>query len=151
MQTRLGEFGLEVSLEKTNIISFSKYNHKNGNTFEFLGFEFRWGYSRRRKLIILKRTTRTKLRKSIKNFTDWIKSYRNKRLWKIFKKLNSKLIGYYNYYGMINNYKSLHQFYYAVTLILFKWLNRRSQRRSFTWDEFNIVLKKYKIETPRIT
>ena len=31
-----------------------------------------------------------------------------------------------------------------------KWLNRRSQRRSFTWARFNAMFKRYKIPTPTI-
>jgi hypothetical protein len=44
------------------------------------------------------------------------------------KTLVSKLRGYYNYYGMIGNYRSLYMFYFKAIGILFKWLNRRSQR-----------------------
>jgi RNA-directed DNA polymerase len=148
---RLNKFGLELALDKTNIISFSRYNCKNGNSFEFLGFEFKWEISRKGKPKVAKRTSRKKLRKSIKNFTIWCKEYRNKRLGKIFKKLNSKLRGYYNYYGLIDNYKSLEEFFEIAKKILYKWLNRRSQRKSFNWEEFKDVLKKYRIERPRIT
>jgi 8-oxo-dGTP pyrophosphatase MutT (NUDIX family) len=34
--------------------------------------------------------------------------------------------------------------------ILFKWLNRRSQRRSYNWQGFDELLEHYKIERPRI-
>ncbi len=35
--------------------------------------------------------------------------------------------------------------------ILYKWLNRRSQRRSFNWIEFEAKMKWYGLITPRIT
>ena len=151
LQVRLRKFNLEISLEKTNIISFFRYDYREGNSFEFLGFEFRWGRSRKGTITIMKRTSRKKLRKSIKNFTEWCKDRRSKKLWIIFKELNSKLQGYYNYYGLRGNYNGIEQFYAAAQKILFKWLNRRSHRKSFTWDEYLKVLKKYEMMEPRIT
>ena len=76
---------------------------------------------------------------------------RNKRFKPLFKKLNSKLRGYYNYYGVINNYKSLEEFFNKSLDILYKWLNRRSQRRSMNRDKFNEILGWYDIYRPRIT
>jgi hypothetical protein len=115
-----------------------------------LGFEYRWGTSRRGKTIITRRTARKRLRKSLSNFKAWCKKNRNKRLRRLFPELNSKLRGYYNYYGLIGNAESQKTFYEQAMKILYKWLNRRSQRRSFDWDEFNRVLKRYGVLTPRI-
>ena len=61
-----------------------------------------------------------------------------------------KLRGYYNYYGVIGNYKSLDEFFYQVRRILFKWLNRRSQKRSYNWERFSRMLRIYRLEAPRI-
>jgi len=133
---RLKKFNLELSMEKTNIILFTRYKKNQSGSFEFLGFEFRWSKSYRGKDIIKRRTSRKKLRKSIKNFTEWCKEMRNRRLRTIFKKLNSKLRGYYNYYGLKNNYDSLNEFFNISMKILYKWLNRRSQRRSMNWDNW---------------
>ena len=80
LQKRLNKFGLALSLGKTNIISFSRFRKYENNSFEFLGFEMRWGTSRKGKDIIKRRTSRKKLRKSLKNFTKWCKENRNKRL-----------------------------------------------------------------------
>jgi len=151
MQERLKKFNLELSMDKTNIMLFSRYKKQQSGSFEFLGFEFRWEKSRKGKDIIKKRTSRKKLRKSINNFTLWCKKMRNKRFKTLFKKLNSKLRGYYNYYGVINNYKSLEEFFNKSLDILYKWLNRRSQRRSMNRDKFNEILGWYDICRPRIT
>jgi hypothetical protein len=68
----------------------------------------------------------------------------------LFPELNSKLRGYYNYYGLIGNSGRLREFYEQAMKTLYKWLNRRSQRKSFDWGEFNRVLKRYGVLTPRI-
>ncbi len=151
MQKRLRKFNLELSIEKTNIILFSRYKKNQSGSFEFLCFEFRCSKSHKGKNIIKRRTSRKKLKKSIKSFTEWCKMMRNKRLKTIFKTLNSKLRGYYNYYGLINNGDSLKKFYNISIKILYKWLNRRSQRRSMNWGKFNEIVGWYGICKPRIT
>jgi len=90
-------------------------------------------------------------RQSLRDFTEWCKSNRNLPLRLLFPSLNSKLRGYYNYYGVIDNSKSLWTFFQQLVRILFKWLNRRSQRRSYNWDGFKAMLEQYPLERPRIT
>jgi len=148
---RLAKFGLELAPEKTRIISFSRFRKEEKTSFEFLGFEYRWGVSHKGKDIIKRRTARKRFKKSLANFKDWSKRNCCKRLAIMFQELNCKLRGYYNYYGIIGNSKSLREFYYQAMAILYKWLNRRSQRRSFTWEEFERVLKRYTVLLPRIT
>ena len=147
---RLGKFGLELAQEKTNIISFSRFRKEEKTKFEFLGFEFRWGVSLKGEDTIKRRTAPGKLRKSLTAFTEWCKKMRNKRLRRLFPKLIAKLRGYNNYYGLIGNYVSLNKFHEQVKRILYKWLNRRSQRRSFNLDEFSACWKRYGVPKPRI-
>ena len=148
---RLEKFGLSLSQDKTRIIKFSRFEKDSNNYFEFLGFEFRWGTSRKGKDIIKRRTSRKKLLSSLKKFTLWCQKCRNFRLRVIFKLLNVKLRGYYNYYGIIGNFASLQTFFFQAMRILYKWLNRRSQKRSFCYNIFNQITKFYSIEKPRIT
>ena len=150
MQKRLNEFGLELSLEKSDIILFSRFKKEGSKRFEFLGFEFSRSTSFRGKDIIKRRTSRKKLRKSIKNFRNWCKMMRNQKLKTVFKKLNAKLRGYYNYYGLIGNYESLEEFFNISLKILYKWLNRRSQRKSMNWDKFEEIIGWYNVCKPRI-
>ena len=148
---RLGKFDLELALDKSQIISFSKYRMHENSRFDFLGFEFRWGYNRQRKPQIHRRTSRKKFQKSIVDFKNWCREHRNypKRI--LFRKLNAKLRGYYNYYGIIGNFDSLKEFFYQMTRILFKWLNRRSERKSYNWPGFKALVKHYGLLFPRIT
>jgi len=110
---RLNKFGLSLSPDKTRVIRFSRFE-KGANYFEFLGFEFRWGTSRKGKDMIKLRTSRKKLLASLIKFNLWCRKCRNLRLRKIFKLLNAKLRGYYNYYGVIGNFASLQEFFPSV-------------------------------------
>ena len=151
LNERLGKFGLEVSPEKTRILLFSWSMLKKSETFDFLGFEFRRAISRKFKPIIRRRTSRKKLRASIAAFTEWIKTNRNKKISKLMTTLRTKYRGYWNYYGVIGNYGSLKTFYYRTRRILFKWLNRRSQRLSYNWAGFGDLVNQFLIPAPKIT
>jgi RNA-directed DNA polymerase len=148
---RLKKFNLEVAPEKTNIIPFGRHQEGSSLFFDFLSFEFRWGVSLKGKKIVTRRTSRKKLRNSVANFTDWIKKNRCVKLKLLIKKLNSKYRGYWNYYGVIGNYSSLAIFYKQTKDLLFKWLNRRSQRISYNRKTFDQMLDSMNIAKPRIT
>jgi hypothetical protein len=64
--------------------------------------------------------------------------------------LRAKYTGHWNYYGIIGNSKSLNRYCHETSRILFKWLNRRSQRRSYTWKAFNRLLQRFKVPPPRV-
>ena len=147
---RLDKFGLEVATEKTNLLRFSPVQWRESGAFEFLGFEIRWGLGRRRKPVLKRRTSRKKYRASLATFQEWC--HKNCRLPKkqLFAKLNSKLRGYYNYYGIRGNYDSLHNFYHHAKRILFKKLNRRSQRRSYNWKGFSELIKVFNLRKPHL-
>ncbi|MCP4152417.1 MAG: group II intron reverse transcriptase/maturase [bacterium] len=148
---RLKKFGLSLSVEKTRILHFSRFSPGLERRFSFLGFEFYWDRDRKGTPRVRRRTDRKRLNRSVKNCKEWLKKNRNFRLKKLFSRLNAKLRGYYNYYGVIGNYVSLRLFFREVIWLLFRWLNRRSQRRSLTWEMFHKVLERLGIERPRIT
>lgn len=148
---RLGKFGLQLAEEKTKVIRFSRYNTGKSTSFDFVGFEFRWTQTRKGKMYIRRRTSRSKLRKSLKAFIQWSKKNRHKRIAKLVDMLNAKLRGYFNYYGVIGNYEGLTDFYEPAKKILYKWLRRRGQKKRLTWEKFIWLMKRYGLITPRIT
>jgi group II intron reverse transcriptase/maturase len=146
---RLQKFGLELARDKTRVMPFSR--HRLGETsFDFLGFEFRWGTDRKGQARLKRRTSRKKFRNSVKRAAEWCKKHRHLRLGEQFKLLNAKLRGYYNYYGVNGNYQSLKEFYHLVQGLHLKWLNRRSQRPSYTWEGYCVLQQRFALERPRI-
>jgi len=147
---RLEKFGLTLAAEKTRILPFRRQQPTGQGSFAFLGFELRWGWDRAGKAHLKRRTARAKLRASLPRFTQWCQENRQRRLRMLFKQLNSKLRGYYHYYGVHGNSASLKQFFDGALRILLKWLNRRSQRHSYNWQGFTAILEHFKVERPRI-
>jgi group II intron reverse transcriptase/maturase len=146
---RLKKFNLELSAEKTHIIPFSPTG-LGSTSFDFLGFEYRWGKDRAGKPHVEKRTARKNLRNSLTRFKLWLKENRHRRLSDLFRLLNAKLTGYFNYYGVHGNIRSLEYFYYQVIRQIWKYLNRRSQRKSYNWDGFRQLLTQFGVVKPHI-
>ena len=135
MEARLNEFGLQLNSDKSGIRSFDKRS-KTGD-LPFLGFAFYWGRNWGHKIYLKVKTHPKKLARAIQSFTDWIKANRHRhKLEKLWSMAKAKIIGHYNYYGVTTNLRKLNHFYHACVGQLFKWLNRRSQKRSYTWEGF---------------
>jgi group II intron reverse transcriptase/maturase len=147
---RLEKYGLQLAAAKTRILRFCRSDEPGTARFEFLGFEFFWGDDRKGVRRVQRRTSRKKLRNSLANFTLWCKQSRHMPLRKLFPRLKLKLRGYYNYYGVPGNYPGLREFYELSMAILRKWLNRRSQRVSYTWRGFNDLLRHFQVPRPRL-
>lgn len=148
---RLAKFDLEVAPEKTKLIKFSRKESATSETFDFLGFEFRWVQSRLKTTYFVKRSTSKKrFMRAIDTIDEWLKKNRSKPITVLFKELNRKLVGYYNYYGVPGNYDCLEKYFHIVTLRLRKWLCRRSQRISYTWQNFKNLLKAFYLAKPKI-
>lgn len=145
---RLAKFSLALSEEKTRLIKFSRFEPEQGERFDFLGFEYRWEPNSEGKAQVKRRTSRKRLRRAKAELTEWIKKARSFGLRSIMGTLKRKLRGHYNYYGVYHNLESLWQYWYHAMRVVFKWLNRRSQRRSFNWKRFNAMLKRYEVPYP---
>jgi RNA-directed DNA polymerase len=142
---RLGRFGLKLNETKTRLVSFDKFDHARGRsqgTFDFLGFTFYVGVSRNGKSIPKLKTSSKRLRSKLKRVNEWARAVRGRyRLPDIWRFFCAKLQGHINYYGITFNTMAVNAFVWRATRILFKWLNRRSQRRSFSWERFLLFLR----------
>lgn len=150
LKERLARFGLEVAPDKTRQMRFGRKGGPHNGRFDFLGFEFYWRLSRQGKPLVQRRTAPKRLQRSVARFTEWIRTNRHQKLPRLMKTLASKYRGTWNYYGIRGNTKSLEQFYQQTRRILFKWLNRRSQKRSYTARAFTRLLERFQIPYPRI-
>ncbi|MGB3212290.1 MAG: hypothetical protein WBB19_16430 [Desulforhopalus sp.] len=149
---RLGKFNLELAADKTKAIRFSRFETKRSKSFVFLGFEYRWVLSRKKKPLVKMVTARKKFQQALLNIKTWIKSNRcASGLTEIMEQFTGKLQGHYNYYGVSGNFEKIGSFHNLSCKIVYKWLNRRSQRKSFNWRGFEELLRSFPILRPRIT
>jgi group II intron reverse transcriptase/maturase len=150
LKGRLAKFGLEVAADKTKMLRFGSNGGEHNGRFEFLGFEFYWEPDRQGRPRVKRRTASKKMRAGVQRVKEWIKGKRHQKQGKVMGTLRAKLQGTWNYYGLIGNGQRMKQFYDQTCRIVFKWLNRRSQRRSLTWQAFNRLLIRFDVPRPRI-
>ena len=160
LEERFRKYGLELAEEKTKILEFGKFATQNRkaegkgkpDTFDFLGFTFYCGMDRKKRFYRCKvKTSKKKLRSKIKSMKEWIKTNRILPLEEIIKIVNMKLRGHYQYYGVTDNSKELKNYLAQTKCLLYKWLNRRSGRRSYTWENFNEgLLRTFPLLEPKI-
>lgn len=159
LKDRLKKFKLEVSAEKTGIKEFGRYAKQNSknrgkrkpDTFDFLGFTLYCSKSRKGNFLMKVKTNAKRQSQALKEVNIWLKKIRNKiKVKQLWKTLASKLRGHYNYYGVSSNSKSINSYYYQIRKLAFKWLNRRSQKQSFNWMEFDNYTKLYPLPKPAL-
>jgi group II intron reverse transcriptase/maturase len=149
---RLEKFNLQVAPEKTRLLRFSRFHPSMKRRFTFLGFEFAWRPDRQGVPRVKRRTARKKLQAACRRMTAWIKQHRHLPGREFFRRLNIRLQGHYNYYGVRGNFHSLQRFFRWAIQSAYKWLNRRGgKRRSYSWEQFTQVLDRVRIARPRIT
>ncbi len=150
LKTRLAKFGLEVAADKTKTLRFGHNGGPHNGRFDFLGFEFYWEPDRQGKPRVKRRTATKKHLAARQRMKDWIKAHRDQKLSRTMKTLKAKLQGTWNYYGLIGNFRRMQLLYEATRRVLYKWLNRRSQRKSLTWPGVNRLLARFQVPRPSI-
>ena len=144
LKQRLGKFGLKTAESKSRIVEFGRYAQEKARkegrrteTFDFLGFTHYISETRRGKFKIGRKTSAKKFRQKLKEMNLWLKKVRNlvelKSWWEV---LRLKLLGHHRYYGISGNLQALKKFCIQTSNLAYKWINRRSQKKSFTYAQF---------------
>ena len=154
---RLAKFGLEVAAEKTKVLEFgplaerkAKDRGERPQTFDFLGLTHFCSRSRSGSIFRMKRVTARKKFKAPREFKEWLKANRTMPIQELMKIVAAKLRGHFAYYGVSDNSQKIGRFADEVRTLLYRWLNRRSNRGNMTWEKFCKLLKKFPLPKPRI-
>jgi group II intron reverse transcriptase/maturase len=148
LRERLKEFGLAVAEEKTRCIEFGRFARENAykrgekpKEFTFLGFTHYCGKTREGYFKVKRRTSRKKLGESLSKFTQWAKRARHVlRKGEMLREARIRVIGHLGYYAITDNLARCDTYVYHAMRILYKWLNRKSQRKAYTWEGFKQAL-----------
>ena len=150
VKERFALFGLELEPSKTRLVEFGRFAEENRKkrgegkpeTFDFLGFTHYCSRSHKTGKFRMKRkTAQKKYRMKLKEMNTWIKQNRHRRLKDLTSRLNLKLRGHYQYYGITDNSKSIGNFLDETKRMLFKWLNRAFTAISMADKESNLFVR----------
>ena len=149
LNDRLGGFGLQAAEEKTRSIEFGRFARVDAQRrgekpkeFTFLGFTHFCGKTRKGNFRIKRRTSRKKFAQSLREFTEWARRSRSVlRKGEMLRRAKVRIDGHLNYYAITDNLRKCSAYRHYATRILFKWINRKSQRRSYTWKGYLQALR----------
>ena len=155
LSKRFGKYGLEINEDKTTLIPFKNPGRKSADepenkSFDFLGFTFYWSKSRRGYWVIKKKTAKKRLARFMRSLWHWCRNNRHLPLKEQYGAICAKLRGYYQYFGVICNYKALAAVYEYAQKAWRYWLSRRSHKGWICWDKFQIIKSKFKFPCPKI-
>ena len=145
-----------LNTHKTCLLGCGKYHArqalwhgKRPLTFDFLGFTHDWGRSRTGKVRLKRKTSKKRLRRALVEINRWLRQARNVQpLPDLWQALARKMRGHFNYCGVTDNSRALWRCAHAVHRLLFKELDRRRQRRSFTWERFRRYCRRHPLPRP---
>lgn len=158
LKERLAKFKLEVAEDKTKILPFGRYavNECKGMgqnkppTFDFFGFTHYCSKSQSSDFRVKRRTSKKKERAKLQQCKEWLMKHRHDGMVTIVAYLNRSLRGYYNYYCITDNIPTVDNFQDIIKKMLFKWMNRRSQRRGIQLGQFSLFMKRYPLIRPTV-
>jgi group II intron reverse transcriptase/maturase len=137
---RLAEFGLELHPDKTRVLRFGRFAHKDcategrrqPETFDFLGFTHICAKGLDGRFRLIRRPSRKKREAKMRALRKQMRARRHDPVPDQHKWLLSVLRGYANYYGVPGTSRALNTFRYAVRTFWHHVLQRRSQRAKWT-------------------
>lgn len=155
---RFGKYGLSLHPDKTRLVRFEPASSKEGSgktprepkSFDFLGFTHFWERSRRGRWMVKRKTASDRITRFLRQISQWCQDNRHAPMAWQQKQLLSKLRGHSGYYGITGNSKSLSSVHHWVKWTWLKWLSRRSRTSYLTWEQFNLLLKRYPLPNLRI-
>jgi len=149
LKDRLEGFNLEIAPEKTRRMEYGPYARENAKrrgekapAFTFLGLTHYCGETRDGHFKVKRQTSVKKFRAKLREYTAWIRKARGVMpTGELMRRAKARLQGHLNYYAITDNYKACEKYRYWFTKITYKWINRRSQRSSYNWNEFGQMLE----------
>jgi len=156
LEGRLGEYHLELEPTKTRVLRFGRFakheaawRGERPAVFDFLGFTHYCGTSRSGRFKLKWRTSKKRFRAKLHAMREWIRSHLTVPVAELWKTVNRKLAGHYAYYYVSDNWRLVREFRQRTLKALWWGLNRRSQRRSFTWQKYLAYVDRYPLASPR--
>jgi len=141
MRERLQEFALSLHPEKTRLIEFGRFAAENRKrrglgkpeTFDFLGFTFICGKTRRGRFQVQRKSRRDRMRAKLAEVKQGL---RLRMHWPIPQQgqwLKQIVTGYFNYHAVPTNARALATIRFHIVDLWIRTLRRRSQKDRTGW------------------
>jgi len=157
MRARFEQFGLALHEEKTRLLEFGRYaaerRRRRGlgkpETFNFLGFMFICGNSRRGAFLLHRKTRGDRMRARLQEIKLWLRRHMHDAIPDQGRWLRAVVSGFFNYHAVPTNSRALGAFRYHVTILWHRSLLRRSQKARVTWNRMEKIAADW-LPPPRV-
>lgn len=157
MRARLEQFGLALHEDKTRLLEFGRSaagrRRRLGlgkpETFNFLGFTFICGKSRRGAFLLRRQTRRDRMTAALREVQEQLRRRMHQPIPEQGRWLRAVVTGYFAYHAVPTNGRALGAFHHYVTDIWRRTLRRRSQKTRLTWERMTHLAATW-LPTPRI-
>jgi RNA-directed DNA polymerase len=151
LRDRMGEFSLSLHPDKSRLIQFGRFaadrRAQRGlgkpETFNFLGFTFICSTGRNGKFLLKRKTRRDRLRAKLKQVKEEMRRRRHQPIPEQGKWLKQVLTGYFVYYAVQTNGRTLSAFRYRIIDLWRRSLQRRSQKDGTTWERITKLVNDF--------
>ena len=157
LRQRFEEFSLSLHPDKTRLIEFGRHaadrRARAGlgkpETFQFLGFVFICGKSRRGKFLLHRRSRRDRMRAKLKVIKEGLRERMHQPIPDQGRWLGQVVRGIFAYHAVPTNFRALRAVYYYVKVLWLRTLRRRSQKDKFAWERIQRLADDF-LPKPRI-
>lgn len=158
LKKRLARYSLELAEDKTKLLRFGRHAERDTKrldggtspgTFDFLGFTHYCGHSRSGRFKLKRKTSGKKLRSKFSDLKDWLRHNLTQPITEVWRTLNRKLQGHYQYYGINDNWPSLIKYQEATKRMAYRWICRRSQTGRMSLRDYGRYLERNPLCGPR--
>jgi hypothetical protein len=157
MRERFESFSLSPNPEKTRLIEFGRFAAANRKrrglgkpeTFQFLGFSFICGKSRRGKFLVWRKTRQDRMLAKLKAVKQELRQRMHQSIPVQGKWLRQVVKGYFNYHAVPTNSRALGLFRHRVTLLWRRVLEHRSHKAEMTWERMRKLANDW-LPRPRV-
>jgi len=151
LRERLGKFGLELHPDKTRRIEFGRFAEQNRErrgegkpeTFDFLGFKHISGKNGLGRFMVRRTTIRKRMRAKLRQIKQQLRERMHDPVPQTGQWLQSIVQGYFNYYAVPGNLKSLGVFRDRVLALWWRTIRRRSQKHRINWTRILILAQQW--------
>ena len=157
VRARFAEFSLSLHPDKTRLIEFGRRaatrRAKRGlgkpETFDFLGFTFICGRSRRGGFLLMRKTRGDRMRAKLKEIKKELRWRMHQPIPEQKCWLRQVVGGYFNYHAVPTNARAIKAFHHHTVRLWLRTLRRRGQKDRFSWGRMDRLAKEW-LPKPRI-
>ncbi len=157
MRARFEEFALSLHPDKTRLIEFGRFaaanREKRGlckpETFNFLGFTFICGRSRRGSFLLKRKSRRDRVRAKLREIKEELRRRMHRPIPEQGNWLAQVIRGFFAYHAVPTNFAVLGKFRHQVIWLWLRSLRRRSQKDDTPWTRMARLANDF-LPKPRI-